>query len=454
MKLSVQLYEQARDLIADRLGLDFPERRRADLERGLARVLRSRPATTPHEVLAWLGALPADSHEWRRVAADLTVGETYFFRDGGCFEALEQKVLSALVQSRRAEGAHRLRLWSAACATGEEPYSIAMVLDRLLPDRADWTVTILATDISGKALEAAQRGRYREWALRETPAAIRHRYFRRLPDESFELDPHIRAGVTFAPLNLAGDAYPSLVTNTVAMDLILCRNVLMYFTPEAQRAAVARLQRALVPGGWLVVSPAEASSELFSPLTAVNFPGAIFYRKTPAARPDVILPDLAAPLSPHVAAEPVRQPPIAAAPPERAAPAPADAATSLQHARALADQGDLERARELCETTLARDRLNADAHLLLAAIHQERGQLVAALAALRHAIYLAPDSAPAHFLMGCLLVRQGERRRGRRCMETVVGLLTPLPRDEVLAAGDGLTAGRLMETAQAYLESR
>jgi len=79
---------------------------------------------------------------------------------------------------------------------------------------------------------------------------------------------------------------------------------------------------------------------------------------------------------------------------------------------------------------------------------------VAALAAVRHVTYLAPDSAPAHFLMGSLLMRQGERRRGRRCMETVVGLLTPLPRDEVLAAGDGLTAGRLMETAQAYLESR
>ncbi len=454
MKLSVDLYEQARGLIADRLGLDFPERRRADLERGLARVRRSSAATTPHEILAWLGSLPADSHEWRRVAAHLTVGETYFLRDGACFEALEQKVLSALIQSRRADGVQRLRLWSAACATGEEPYSIAMVLDRLLPDQADWTVTILATDISSRALEAAQRGRYREWALRETPAWIRHRYFRRLTDESFELDPHIRAGVTFAPLNLAGDGYPSLVTNTVAMDLILCRNVLMYFTPEAQRAAAARLQRALVPGGWLVVSPAEASSELFSPLTAVNFPGAIFYRKMPAARPDVVLPDLAPPLSPHVAAEPVRRRPIAAAPPEKAAPAPVDAATSLHRARALADQGDLERARELCEATLAGDRLNADAHLLLAAIHQERGQLVAALAALRHAIYLVPDSAPAHFLMGSLLMRQGERRRGRRCMETVMSLLTPLPRDEVLAAGDGLTAGRLMETARAYVESR
>ena len=238
------------------------------------------------------------------------------------------------------------------------------------------------------------------------------------------------------------------------MDLVLCRNVLMYFTPEAQRAAVARLQRALVPGGWLVVSPAEASSELFSPLAAVNFPGAIFYRKMPAARADVVLPYFAPPSSPHVAAEPVRRSPISAVAPEKTPPVPLDPVAELRRARALADQGDLERARALCETTLARDRLDADAHLLLAAIHQERGQLVAALAAVRHATYLAPDSAPAHFLMGCLLMRQGERRRGRRSMETVVGLLTPLPRDEVLAAGDGLTAGRLLETAQAYLESR
>ena len=116
MKLSVQLYEQARDLIADRLGLDFPERRRADLERGFARVLRSSPATTPHQVLAWLGALPADSHEWRRVAADLTVGETYFFRDGACFEALEQKVLSPLIQSPRGRSRTRSPSFSTACS--------------------------------------------------------------------------------------------------------------------------------------------------------------------------------------------------------------------------------------------------------------------------------------------------------------------------------------------------
>lgn len=136
----------------------------------------------------------------------------------------------------------------------------------------------------------------------------------------------------------------------------------------------------------------------------MNFLRAIFYRKMPAACPDVVLPDLAPLLSPRVATEPARRSPITAVASEKTPPVPLDPVAELRRARALADQGDLERTGELCETTLARDRLNADAHLLLAAIHPERGQLVAVLAALRHAIYLAPDSAPAHFLMGCLLV--------------------------------------------------
>jgi chemotaxis protein methyltransferase CheR len=102
---------------------------------------------------------------------------------------------------------------------------------------------------------------------------------------------------------------------------------------------------------------------------------------------------------------------------------------------------------------LARDRLDPEAHLLLAAICQERGEIPAAIEALRRAIYLAPDSTPAHFLLGSLLLRQGEEKRGRRSMETVVSLLSPLPRDEAVLGSDGLTAGRVLETARAYLES-
>jgi chemotaxis protein methyltransferase CheR len=459
MKLSEGLCHEARLLIAARLGLDFREQRQADLERGLARACRASSVPAPKAYLAWLAILPDESPEWRRLASHLTVGETYFFRDHALFEALERQVLPSLIATHRAEGTLRLRLWSAGCATGEEPYSLAILLDRLLPDRPDWALTILATDINTEALEKARRGCYREWSFRETPPWVRDRYFHRHGGETFELDARIRRMVTFAPLNLAEDGYPSVVTNTSAMDLILCRNVLMYFTREAQRAAVVRLRRALVTGGWLVVSPSEASAELFNPLVPVNFPGAILYRKEPASVA-TRLPDFPARLPFGVRSDGLDTPPSPLTLPseERAeskeeAEAPPAPAADLKRARALADRGDLDMARELCEAALARDRLDPEAHLLLAAICQEQGEIPAALEALRRAIYLAPDCASAHFLMGSLLLQQGDPRRGQRYMETVVRLMSPIPRDEPVPGSDGLTAGRLLETARAYLES-
>jgi len=276
--------------------------------------------------------------------------------------------------------------------------------------------------------------------------------------------------VAFAPLNLAGEGYPSLVTNTGAMDLILCRNVLMYFTPAAQQATAARLQRALVTGGWLVVSPVEASTELLSPLVPVNFPGATFYRKEPhpsassqPARENALpatpqaeskLFDLPTPAHFDEAPAVVPEPAVPHAPHEQRAEAPPHSPADLQRAKVLADQGKLEDAVRLCESILARDRLDHEAYFLLAAIAQERGEIVAAVEALRRVVYLAPDFASAHFLLGSILMRQGQHKQGVRSMETVVRLLSSLPCDDEVPGSDGLTAGRLLETARAYLEIR
>jgi len=436
---------RARDLAASRLGLDFRERRQADLEQGLARAWKTSPLPTLEAYLAWIETLPGESQEWGRLAGWLTVGETYFFRDSPLFRALEHQILPSLIATRRAQGMLQLRIWSAGCATGEEPYSLAFILDRLLPDRSRWALTILATDINLEALHVAQQGTYRQWSFRNTPEWVRPRYFYHRDAETFEVAPGIRQTVVFAPLNLNDGSYPSVVTNTVAMDLIFCRNVLMYFTPQAQRATVARLREALVTGGWLVVSPAEASAELLRPLVPVQCSGAILYHKEDAG------PSLAC------AAE---QPPVTSSLtrgeskpvlPDIFAARP-NAASHLQRARELADQGQLDDARRLCELALERDPLDPDAHLLLAAICQERGEIRTAVEALRSAIYLEPDSAPAHFLLGSLLLRQGEQRRGQRSMEAAVGLLSSLPRDEVVPGTDGLSAGPLLEMARAYLE--
>ena len=149
----------------------------------------------------------------------------------------------------------------------------------MIPDWQDWQITILATDINPHFLRKASAGVYGEWSFRDTPAWIRDRYFKRTSAGRFEILPQVRRMVTFAYLNLAEDAYPSLLNNTNAMDVVFCRNVLMYFTPERAQRVAQNLHRSLVEGGWLIVSPSEASHVLFSHFAAVNFPDAILYRK-------------------------------------------------------------------------------------------------------------------------------------------------------------------------------
>jgi chemotaxis protein methyltransferase CheR len=469
VRVPADVLERALELIAARLGLQFPESRRPDIERGLLSVCRQEAIWPPEALLVRLAVEADDSPLWVRLIADLTIGETYFFRDRAVFAALELYILPALIAARRATGIRNLRLWSAGCATGEEPYSLAILLDRLLPDRAEWALTLLATDINVTTLQAAMRGYYRAWALRETSHEIRERYFIQQTADFCELRPEIRRMVTFAPLNLAAAGYPSAITNTSAMDLIFCRNVLMYLSPDVQRAAATRLSHALAPGGRLAVSPAEASAELLNPLVAVNFPGAIFYGKEESIA--ISQQPLAISYQPSA----VGQQPLAFSPetleqPETAWVEALGESTAvplqplfpnphppvlgpqplLDRARFLADQGNLVEARDLCDAALSKDRLNPHAYLLLAAIQQEQGEVSDALDALRRAIYLDSDAVMPHFLRGSLLLRQGKQEQGVLCMETVMRLLGPLLREEILPDGDGLTAAYLMEMAQEY----
>jgi chemotaxis protein methyltransferase CheR len=257
----------------------------------------------------------------------------------------------------------------------------------------------------------------------------------------------------------------------------------MYFTPEARARAVRMLRRSLAPGGWLAVSPAEASAEVFAPLEVRRVQGAIFFHRRTAANanttigqaltgPETVnLRDLLTPLSTPAA-------PVALAPvvcdaeplsglPSNSAPSPVSTAAGalvedapaalpvkddLARARALADAGALEEARDVCLAARERDLLNPDSHLLLALICQEQHDLVAAVEALQRVIYLKPNSASAHFRLGGLLLQIGDRRRGRREMKTVLEL------SEAATAGgaqveDDVLPEELIAAARACVES-
>ena len=265
--LTAELLEAASHTVAARLGLHFPPERWSDLERGLRGAatdlgFRSMEKCARELAMAHLGREQLDS-----LAAHLTVGETYFFRDPAVFEALASRVIPALVQERRGR-AKRLRIWSAGCCTGEEPYSIAIALRRAIPDLDDWQVTILASDVNPRFLRKATEGIYGQWSFRGVPDAMRDAWFHRTREGRFEVLPVIRKMVTFECLNLVEDTYPSLTNNTNALDLIFCRNVLMYLNAEHRYAVLERMASVLAPDGMLILDPTEhlgKAAHLFGP---------------------------------------------------------------------------------------------------------------------------------------------------------------------------------------------
>lgn len=446
------LLAQLSEFLAGQIGLHFPQERYGDLLRGIGAAARELGHASVEACIHWLLASPLSRRQVEILASHLTVGETYFFRETRSFEIFEERVLSDLIRAR-GDAERRLRIWSAGCCTGEEPYSIAMLLDRLIPDIEEWNITILATDINPEFLRKAAEGVYGDWSFRGTPAWLRDRYFRRKKNGRFEIRSPLRKRVTFSYLNLADDAYPSLSNNTNAMDVIFCRNVLMYFTPAQAKKVADKLHRSLVDGGWLMVSPTETSNSLFSRFSAVGFPGAVLYRKAAGTEPRVIATGHPAPfplpaslpLNPFVQEAAWSMAPEEAPPePVRPGAAPGDA-PYLEEARACANRGELAEAAECCEKAIAADKLNPACHYLLAAIQQELGQHDGAVQSLMRALYLDADFVLAHFALGNLRLARGRRREAERHFDTALSLSRAYPRDEVLPESDGLTAGRLGE---------
>jgi chemotaxis protein methyltransferase CheR len=458
------LWGRLSEFVAENTGLHFPPERRSDLQRGFIAAAAELGFADSARCADWLLSASLTRPQLHTLASHLTVGETYFFRERKTFDALAQRVLPELLSHRRGRE-QRLRLWSAACSTGEEPYSLAILVQQLLPDWQDWHVTILATDINPRSLQKAAAGVYGEWSFRESPSWLKARYFTRTQDGRFAVNPQISNCVCFAPMNLAQDCFPSLVTDTNAMDLIFCRNVLMYFTPSHARKVVENLRNALADDGWLAVSPAECSQALFSRFAAVNFPGSILYRKcnveepsptrmpipsgtTPESTarafdsPQLSTPSVAAVQAPLASAQPAP-----AAPQTPSAPSPSDQGPQVFSllARASANQGKLADAVAWSERWIAADRIDPVAHYFHAMVLQEMGECEAARRSLDRAVYLQPNFALAHFALGHLARADSRSSAANRHFTNALHVLRRCPPDELQPESEGMTAGRLTE---------
>jgi chemotaxis protein methyltransferase CheR len=451
--LSPSHLAQLSQFIASRMGLNFPQERWGDLANGLASAAREQGLRDAEAYVRWLLSSPLTRREIETLASHLTVGETYFFREKSSFDILEEQVLPELIRLHRCNDM-RLRIWSAGCCTGEEPYSVAMLLDRRIPDLSDWNVTILATDINPRFLETASAGVYGEWSFRAIPPGIRERYFSPLPGGRMQIARRIRRMVTFSFLNLAEDVYPSLVNNTNAMDVVLCRNVLMYFTPEHAARVVENLHGSLVENGWLLVAPSETSQVLFRQFTIVNFSDVMFYRR-PAGSflrlPSVEIAPVGYP-EPLALQEEMPSGEESRREEEISPPNAQETDAPIIVARALANQGELAEALSWCDRAVLSDPLNSAHRFLSAMVAQELGRLDEATRFLEQALYLDQDFVMAHFALGNVAKRLGRYAVSRRHFRCALSLMERLEPDVAVPESAGLTAGRLMEIIRLSLD--
>ncbi|WP_156895565.1 CheR family methyltransferase [Massilia putida] len=389
-------------------GLTFPGTRRRQFDAALGRMAEALGLPGAAACASWLLAGPWDAARSALCARFLTIGETYFFREPRALD-----LVCDVARAHLARGETRLlRIWSAGCCTGEEPYSIAMTLRRCAPRLLPDGVTILATDLNDAFLDFARAGRYRRWSFRRTDPADLDEFFRPLGDGRFEIDPQLRAAVRFASLNLASGAYPSSATGTPAQDVIFCRNVLMYFGQEQARRVIARMRDCLVDGGWLVVNASEASTSLFAGFTPVYQEDAVFFRKSALPAPADV--PAKAPAAAPVAFTPAPEPAPAPAPAFAPTPAPAprrDDAMARVHA--LADAGRREEALQGLRRAVEADALSAPLQQDAALFALEHDDRALARQCVRRLLYLEPDSAIGHYLSALIEDAAGRRPRAR-----------------------------------------
>ncbi len=271
-------YANVCKVITSRMGLNFSYGDKTNLSRTLARAAKDLGFEDPGTIVRWVISPTTENDAFESLVPYLTNSETYFWREPMVFAALTDNILPDLVSLKKDKD-KKITIWCAGCSTGEEAYSIAIALYRTIPVIKDWRITILATDIDKNSLNTARKGVYGPWSFRNSPLWLKNRYMNRLENNELEVKSEIREMVNFSCFNLIQDNYRTTVCRNLDIDIIFCRNVMMYFTKEWAAEVSRKLFDTLTEDGWLIVSSCELSSTLFPDIVPRNFPGAVLYHK-------------------------------------------------------------------------------------------------------------------------------------------------------------------------------
>lgn len=484
---------QIREFLLTKLGLDYQKKRERELYSKLSKAAKDFSFRDTNKFIDWLLQQQLNDSQTKLLASSLTIGETYFFREHKALDYIKQVHLPDLIRQRRGKN-RKLKIWSAGCSTGEEPYSVAILLQQTIPDIKNWDITILATDINPTFLSKAIKGVYSEWSFRKTNESLKTGYFKKLKSNQYQINDSIKRMVTFSHLNLVSESYPSPQTNTNNFDIILCRNVLIYFSEEGTTAVAKKFYKALNINGMLAVSPVETSSLLSSSFSKVSFQGNTIFKKDPlkklnsnnADKKKYSINILDSKFDFPVVAKKetlLKLPKIDSQFPKEQVKiekskvlkntsesynsaldyfnlGKLDEAEKLLNllvtkeaveqqnvllllAKVYAGKNQLDKSEEWCKKAINVDKINIEAYYLLSTIYSEQNKIKEAVQALNNILFLNPDFTIAHFLLGNICKKQGNIQSSVKHFENAKKCLEKVDENEIVHGSDGMSAGQL-----------
>lgn len=441
------------NLIADRIGL-MPGK-------ALYEAIEEVGGDDPGALARTLESSSESGAAWQAILRALMIGETYFFRQTAHLYWLRQTVLPELMK----RGSSGVTLWSAGCATGEEVYSLALMLHQQLPPEQRSSIHLIGSDINRSALDTARRGLYRDWSFRHTDEAIRLRYFERV-EGGFQIKSIIRQMVTFTPNNLL------MSTPINNVDVISCCNVLMYLHEKAIQRVEDLFFDALAPGGWLLLGQAENIRSRRERWLTHLYPGGIAYQKPlqAAAGNRVVYhqgqprrsPLPAAPAQPEPRPLTLYEEAVLLLRQERADQAepilralldaqPDDSRAHILLGYILANRRQITDAHAELDAALGENPLLADAHYLKGMLYLDSGHTAAAQDAFRSALYCQHGHPLTALVLGNIYANMGDKTRARRVWTAAVEALTGSPDAPVSDLND-LTVSMMREVLQNQID--
>jgi len=476
------------DLICRKSGIFLEGSRLDTLWAGIRARMKSRGITDPGQYYNFLLFHPERQQELGELLSYITINETYFFRNKAHFETLRDQVLVKLIKENKQDV---IRVWSAGCSTGEEPYSVAMTILDLVEDRKDLQIEILASDVDKDALAKAKAGVYKERALRITEEEYRKRYFN-ANNGRFEVDQRLKDMIKFEYFNLMEAPYPR--PSVGSWDIIFCRNVVIYFNRESVRHVANNFHSVLADNGYLFMGHSETLdgvSDEFSPVRIGNT--FVYIKKTNA--------DSSSALKNHAARQPKEAVTLKehgkisksaskkrggrsenVTPPEPVEDtepiykeasdlfmqeqidaalskaetylklAPEDARGHLLAGKIYADQGAYEQAIDEFKKSIELEPLLTEAHYLLGVIYMRLARVTGAIDEFKKTIYIDKDCVLPYFSLALIYQSNNIKKDALREYNNSMRILEKLPSDEIIQFSGGLTARILMQICLKNIE--